>query len=326
MARLLADRLPRLLAARPLLASLALILAIGLFWGGNWPAVRFILRDLPPFTLRAIGFTTGALVLLGWARWRGLPLRVTGREWPWLAVTGLFTILGFNLATAFAQLRMPTSQAAIIAFTMPCWALLMAWGLLGESVRPRQWLGLATGQLGLVVLLGPAALAARTEDLVGPVIVLGAALSWALGTVLIKRRGHWESHPVVITGWQFAICAAPMIGLAAWWESPPPPGDWLGTTWLALGYHLVFSICLAQMLWFRNVNRLTLGQSTISTLIIPVVGVLSASLLLGEPLTLQVVIALLLILAAIAIVMLGRRRLDPDPSPIDRDEIPSDHT
>ncbi|MDI5890690.1 DMT family transporter [Halomonas rhizosphaerae] len=319
MARFLPDRLPLALTPRPMLGTLALILAIGLFWGGNWPAVRFILRDLPPFTLRAIGFSAGALVLLGWARWRGLPLRVGGREWPWLAVTGLFTILGFNLATAFGQLRMPTSQAAIIAFTMPCWALLMAWGLLGDRISTRQWLGLATGQLGLIVLLGPAALAARTEDLIGPVIMLGAALSWALGTVLIKRRGHWESHPVVITGWQFALCAAPMIGLAAWRESPPPPGDWLDTTWLALGYHLVFSICLAQMLWFRNVNRLTVGESTTSTLLIPVVGVGSASLLLGEPLTPQVVVALLLILGAIAVVLLGRRRLDPAPRLTDRD-------
>ncbi|MEQ6918158.1 DMT family transporter [Halomonas aquatica] len=307
MAHLPVHRLRLAMAARPALGTLALILAIGVFWGGNWPAVRFILRDLPPFTLRAIGFTAGALMLLGWARWRGLSWRVGAREWPWLVVTGLFTILGFNLGTAFAQLRMPTSQAAIIAFTMPCWALLLGWGLLGERVRPRQWLGLTTGQLGLVVLLGPAALAARGEDLVGPVIVLGAAVSWAMGTVLIKRRGPWESHAVVITGWQFAVCAVPMVVLMLWRESPPSPTDWHGATWLALGYHLVFSICLAQMLWFRNVNRLTLGESTISTLIIPVIGVGSASLLLGEPLTLQVVVALLLILGAIAIVMLGRR-------------------
>lgn len=302
-----AERARLAVADRPALATLALIAAIGLFWGGNWPAVRFILRDLPPFTLRAIGFTAGALMLLGGARWRGLPLRIGAREWPWLAVTGLFTILGFNLGTAFAQLRMPTSQAAIIAFTMPCWALLMGWGVLGDRPRPRQWLGLATGQLGLAVLLAPAALAARGEDLVGPLIMLGAALSWALGTVLIKRRGHWEGHPVVITGWQFALCAVPMVALMLGRESPPPPTVWHGATWLALSYHLLFSICVAQMLWFRHVNRLTLGEATVSTLIIPVIGVGSAGLLLGEPLTPRVLTALLLTLAAIAIVMLGRR-------------------
>ena len=137
--------------------------------------------------------------------------------------------------------------------------------------------------------------------------MLGAALSWALGTVLIKKRGIWESHAVVITGWQLAICALPMIGMMIAWESPPPPTGWQASTWLALGYHLLFSITLAQMLWFMNVNRLSVAQATISTLVIPTVGVSSAILLLGESLSARVFIALLLTLAAVAIVMLKRR-------------------
>lgn len=305
--RLLAQRLRRTTEARPLLGSAALIAAIGLFWGGNWPAVRFILMDLPPFTLRAIGFSGGALMLLAWARWRRLPLGVAADEWPWLIATGVFTILGFNLATAFAQLNMPTSRAAIIAFTMPCWALLLGWWLLGQRITGRQWLGLACGQAGLLVLLGPAALAADRQELVGPLLALGAALSWALGTVLIKKRGKWQAHPAVITGWQFAICALPMIVMMVARESPPPTTAWQASTWLALGYHLLFSIGLAQMLWFMNVNRLTIAQATISTLIIPTVGVTSAILLLGEPFGATVFLALLLTLAAVAIVMLNRR-------------------
>lgn len=302
----LIGRLQQRLQAPGLSAAL-LVAAIGLFWGGNWPAVRFVLMDLPPFTLRALGFGVGALMLLGWALLRRLRLRVAPREWPWLVVTGLFTILGFNVGTAFAQLNMPTSQATIIAFTMPCWAMLMAVGLLRERVTLRQWSGLGLGQLGLLILLGPAAWHAGLEGLRGPLFVLAAALSWALGTVLTKRRGLWEAHPVVITGWQFAACALPMLLLALWKDSPPSPATWRDTTWLGLGYHLVFSICLAQMLWFRNVNRLTIAQSTVSTLIIPVVGVSSAVLLLGEPFTPQVAIALVLTLAAVAIVMTQRK-------------------
>lgn len=288
------------------LSSLALIVTIGLFWGGNWPAVRFILADVPPFTLRSIGFTTGALLLLGWARFRRLPLRVSRQEWPWLAVTGFFTILGFNLATAFGQLHMPTSQAAIIAFSMPCWALLLGWLLLGQRITQRQWLGLACGQAGLLVLLGPSALQGGSQGLIGPVIMLGAALSWALGTVLIKRRGGWESHAVVVTGWQFVLCAIPMIFMMIALEPIPRPATWQTSTWLALGYHLLFSITLAQMLWFMNVNRLSISQATISTLIIPTVGVSSAIILLGEPLSPKVFVALLLTLTAVAIVMLKR--------------------
>ncbi len=287
--------------------TLLLILAIGLFWGGNWPAVRFSLMDIPPFTLRAIGFVTGAVMLLGWAWLKGWPLAIAPGERLWLAVTGGFTILGFNVGTAFGQLHMPTSQAAIIAFTMPCWALLLAIGLLGERVSPRQWLGLGLGQTGLLVLLGPAAWHAGLAGLAGPAFVLGAALSWALGTVLTKRRGTWQGHAVVITGWQFALCALPMIVLASLFESPGTPAAWQVSTWFGLGYHLVFAICLAQMLWFRNVNRLNVAQSTISTLLFPVVGVLRAVLLLCEALSPRLLVALGLILAAVASVMTPRR-------------------
>lgn len=290
-----------------LLGSAALIAAIGLFWGGNWPAVRFILMELPPFTLRAIGFSAGALMLLAWACLRRLPLQVPASEWPWLIVTGAFTILGFNLATAFGQLHMPTSQAAIIAFSMPCWALLLAWWILGQRITRGQWLGLACGQTGLLTLLGPTALASGSQGLAGPMIMLGAALSWALGTVLIKRRGVWQSHVVVITGWQLAFCALPMLLMMVWRESPPHPATWQSSTWWALGYHLLFSVTTAQILWFLNVNRLSVGQATLSTLIIPSVGVSSAILLLGEPFTPRIVIALMLTLVAVAIVMLNRR-------------------
>jgi drug/metabolite transporter (DMT)-like permease len=292
-------------AASPDLARLALVLAIGLFWGGNWTAVKLSLQQIPPLTLRAVGFSTGAVVLLLFARWRGLGLRVPVAERPWLVSAGLLNILGFNLCTAFAQLMMPTSRAAIIAFTMPVWATLLSIPVLGDRVHARQWLGLALGLSGLLVLLGPEALAADGGSLLGPALVLLGALSWALGTVVTKRRGHWHSHTVVVTGWQYVVSAAPMVVLALILEERPAALTL--TTTLALGYHLVFAICLAQMLWFVIVTRLSVGQATIGTFVIPVVGVGSAVAILGDPLTLRLVAALLLTLGAVACVMLQRR-------------------
>lgn len=268
--------------------------------------LRRALVQVPPLTLRAIGFTTGAVVLLLWARVRGLRLRVPVEEIPWLAATGVLNILLFNLGTVFAQLMMPTSRAAIIAFTMPVWATLLAAPLLGERPGWRQMTGLAFGMAGLVVLLGPEAVSGDGDSLLGPALVLGSAVSWALGTVLMKRRGVWRTHVVVVTGWQYALAAAPMVVLAMGAEAPPAPMEWTARTWLALGYHLVFSICLAQILWFVIVKRLTVGQAVVGTLIIPVVGVAGSVLLLGDPLTVRLVTALALIVSAVAFVMLCR--------------------
>jgi drug/metabolite transporter (DMT)-like permease len=288
-------------------AKVALILLIGLFWGGNWPAVKTVLFEVPPVTLRAVGFTTGAVVLLAWARARGLALRVPAGEVPWLAATGLLNILAFNLCTAFAQLMMPTSRAAIIAFTMPVWATLLAIPLLGERPGMRQAIGLALGMAGMVVLLGPEALRGGGDRLLGPFLVLVAAVSWALGTVLMKRRGRWASHVVVVTGWQYALAALPMVALAAALDDAPTPGSWHLPTWIGLGYHLVFAICIAQMLWFVIVARLTVGQATVATLIIPVVGVSGSILILGDPLTVRVLAALVLVVSSVAFVMVRRR-------------------
>ncbi len=280
----------------------ALIAVIGLFWGLNWPAVKTILTQMPPLSLRAIGFTAGALLMLGAARLSGRRLRVDRAEIPSLVGAGLCNVLVFNLCTAFAQTAMATSQAAIIAFTMPVWATLLAISLLGERPGPRQIAGLACGVAGLLVLLGPEALSAPPAALFGPALMLVAAVSWALGTIVMKRR-VWRAHPTVITGWQYAFCAVPMIAAAALAEHRPALADLHTAVWIGFAWHIVCSICVAQALWYVTVRRLTVGEAAVSTLLIPVIGVGGAVVILGDPVTPRLAVALVLILTAVACVL-----------------------
>ncbi|SMH34751.1 DMT family transporter [Azospirillum agricola] len=283
----------------------ALIAMVALFWGLNWPAVKTILSQVPPFSLRAIGFTAGAVLLLGLARLSGHRLRVDRDELPALVAAGLCNVLVFNLCTAFAQTMMVTSQAAIIAFTMPVWATLMAIPILGERPGPRQIAGLLCGLSGLFVLLGPEALSAPPKALLGPALMLVAALAWALGTILMKRR-VWRAHPTVITGWQYVVCALPMI-LAALTESRPALAEIHGAVWAGFAWHLICSLCAAQALWYVTVRRLTVGEAAVSTLLIPIVGVSGAVVILGDPVTPRLAVALALILAAVACVLGARK-------------------
>ncbi|WP_434621095.1 DMT family transporter [Azospirillum sp. B2RO_4] len=278
-----------------------LIAVISLFWGLNWPAVKTILTQVPIFSLRAIGFTAGAVLLLGAARLAGHRLRVERAEWPALAAAGLCNVLVFNLCTALGQSLMATSQAAIVAFTMPVWATLLAIPLLGERPGPRQIVGLACGLSGLLVLLGPAALSAPPSALAGPAVMLVAAVAWALGTIVMKRR-VWRTHPMVITGWQYVLCAPPMILLAAT-ETRPALAEIHPEVWVGFAWHIFCSLCAAQALWYVTVRRLTVGEAAVSTLLIPVVGVSGAVLLLGDPVTARLAAALVLILAAVACVL-----------------------
>lgn len=283
-----------------------LIVAISLFWGLNWPAVKTILSQVPPLGLRAAGFTAGALLMLGAARLIGLRLAVDRAERPALLLAGLCNVLIFNLCTAFAQTMMATSQAAIIAFTMPVWATLLAIPLLGERPGPRQIAGLVCGLAGLAVLLGPEALSAPPAALLGPALMLVAAVSWAVGTIVMKGR-VWRAHPAVIAGWQYAACALPMIAATLLLESRPALADLRGVVWLGLTWHVVCSICLAQALWYVTVRRLSVGEAAVSTLLIPVVGVSGAVVLLGDPLTPRLAVALVLILTAVGCVLGGKK-------------------
>ncbi|WP_207460825.1 DMT family transporter [Azospirillum sp. SYSU D00513] len=289
-------------AGGSVLVKYLLIAAVSLFWGMNWPAVKIILTQVPPLSLRALGFTAGAVLMLGMAWAAGLRLRVPAAERPALLAAGLCNVLAFNLCTAFGQQLMATSQAAIIAFTMPVWATLLSIPLLGDRPGVRQWIGLACGMAGLLVLLGPGALSAPPAQLLGPAIMLTAAISWALGTIVMKRRS-WTTHPMVITGWQYAACALPMLVLAPMLENPPALEGLELRTMLALGWHLLFSLCLAQTLWYVTVRRLRVAEAAVSTLLIPVVGVSGAVLILGDAVTPQLAAALLLILAAVAFVL-----------------------
>ncbi len=272
------DRSPNLAPAGAGRAR-ASLLAVGLLWGLNWPSVRLALQDLSPWAVRTVGLGCGALALFALARLRGRSVRVAGgRARLHVAVAGLLTVAGFNLCSAFAQLGTSTGRAAICAYTMPVWTILLARPVLGERLdRPRA-LALASGIAGLAVLLWPL-LAARGLPL-GVLFALGAALSWAAGTVY-QKWARIEADPLALAAWQLATGAVvAAVGLL------------LSGTFLVAGPHLVpllalaftalFGTALGYLLWFGAVARLPAGTAGLGSLLAPVVGVTGSTLLLGE--------------------------------------------
>ena len=108
--------------------------ALALFWGLNWPAVKIVLSICPPFTLRLLGLGSGALLLLALARAKRLPLLPPRDAWLGIVVGGILAVAVFNLAVAWAQLSTSTSRAAVLTFTMPMMSALLAWAVLGERL------------------------------------------------------------------------------------------------------------------------------------------------------------------------------------------------
>lgn len=286
------------------------ILLVALCWGLNWPAVRTALNEIPPWTLRAIGMGSGALFLFALARLTGKRCRLARGEWLPVLGSGFLSITAFNLLLSFAQLAAPTSRAVIVTFTMPIWTIIFARPVLGERLDRRRWTGLAAGSLGLACLGWP--LVQSGSFGYGLVLALLAGMSWALGTVVIKRFPV-AAPPITMTLWQLVAGALVAAAGAALFEpqllrAGLDPAGWHASTWVGLGYHIVFSQALAFLLWYWLLARMPAGTVALALLLVPAIGVVSSVLLLAERPTLADMLGLVLMTTAAAAVMLPARQ------------------
>lgn len=264
--------------AAPALKTALIPFALALAWGLNWPVIKILLATVPPFTLRAIGLAAAALVLGGLAVLQRRPLVPPRATWPGIAVSGLLAVAAFNLCTAFAQLTTSTSRAAVLTYTMPMISAALAWALLGERPGRRGALALVCGSLGIGLLAWPVfANGAAGWGLVFPLL---AASAWAVATVVTKRAPPVQDR-VVATAWQLVLGAG-VAAIALAFVGEPWPAHWPALTLAAFAYHVVIAMAWAYVLWFRMLDEVSATVSSLTTLAVPVVGVLGAMAWVGD--------------------------------------------
>ena len=284
-------------------------------WGLNWPAVKIMLSVLAPFSARGLGLGLGVLLLIALALWRRLPLWPQPAAWPAILSGGLLTVAAFNICTAFAQLATSTSRAAVLTFTMPMMSAALAWWLLGERPGRRGALALALGGAGVAVLAAPVlqGLASSLPHASGWGLLfpLGAALAWALGTVATKR---WPppGERIVITAWQLAMGSAIAVA-AALATGERLPAVWPPRVLAALAWHVLIATAVAYVLWYRLLASASATVSSLTTLAVPVVGVLGAMALVGERPSGADWLGFALVLggAALVVLQVGRPAVSP---------------
>ncbi len=271
-----------------------------LFWGFNWPAVKIVLDAVGPWTLRAGGLAIGACLLALTTRLSGVSLAIPREHWRHVVIAGFLGVAGFNVCAVFAQLAMPTSRAAILTFTMPLWAALFGWMFLDEKIDRVRAAALLTGAAGLLILSVPfwPAIAAGGVPF-GLLYVLGAAVTWAMGTVYLKKFPV-AAPPLTVTTWQVAVAAvACTIGLALF-ETPRMD---LSSPQVAaaFAYHVALPQSLSYALWFSLLRSVPATTASLGTLLIPIFGVIGAILLLGDwPTPLDLAGFALILIAVIA--------------------------
>jgi drug/metabolite transporter (DMT)-like permease len=277
--------------------GLTCVVFTALGWGLNWPATKFLLTTCPPLSARGVSGLVAAAILFVVAACLGESLAVPRPLWGRLGVAALLNVSAWMGLTTASLVWLPAGQAATLAYTMPVWAALLAWPLLGERPTPRQVGATVVGLAGVVILVGGTILELDSGRLPGVAVALSAAGLFAFGTVLSKRL-PLPLPRVALTAWQVSLGCVPLLIAGLLFEHAnfaalPLIG------WLALGYTAFISMGACYLLWFAAVRRLKASRAAIGTLLTPVIGVAASSIALGDILTIAQLLSLGLVVAGI---------------------------
>jgi drug/metabolite transporter (DMT)-like permease len=286
--------------------GLILLAALTFFWGINWPAMKTAVTEIPVFSFRAITVIVGATGLMLIARLSGQRIMLVRSELKPLLIVSLINVTGWQLLSAYGIANMEAGRAAIIAYTMPVWTAVLAVPILREKLTPRVLAALVLGMAGVGALLLPARAYIAGAPL-GIIFMAGAGFVWAAGTVSLKAV-RWGLSTTALAGWQMLIGGVPVVIGAFLLDRGFDPTMVSMDAWLACGYAVLIPTVFCHWAWYRVVSIYPASISALGTLLIPVVGVLSSTLALGEPIGWDVIAALVLVGGAITLIALPPMR------------------
>lgn len=290
--------------------GLMLLVGLTLAWGLNWPFLKIATSEIPVMQFRAVSTGIAAIAMLSIARMSGQAMAVPRHHWGPLVAAALFNITSWHVMVAYAVTLMHSSgQTAIVAFTMPVWASILAIFILKERMTLRRAVALAGGMLA-VLLLTWRDLANIGDHLWGVGLALFGAINWSIGTV-IQKRVRWTIPSIPLAGWQMAIGVVPIIVIACF----AGPFVWHKASWAAWGsaiYLTGIAMIFAYYAWFRIVTIFPASVAAIGTLLVPVVGLISGALILNETIGWREMVALVLAVASVGLVVFEKpRRASP---------------
>ena len=291
--------------------QLALLAGLTLVWGLNWPIMKFGVTQFPPLSFRALSMWIGLPVLWLAVRALGQPLRIARRDWPELAKLTITNMVVWHVLAIVSVQALSSGRAAILGYTMPVFSALWGMALFGQRLAARQLAGVAAAAIGVALLLWHELGRMSGKPWAAGGMLLSAAV-WALGTQQL-RRTRMEAPTLAIVFWMTTLTTLVMTVLAAAleherWHAPAPG------VWAAIVFNAVLIFGFAQPVWLYLARALPPVASTLSVMLIPVLGTLSGAWWLNEQLHWQDFAAIVLMLAAIASVLLPSRAARPAQS------------
>jgi drug/metabolite transporter (DMT)-like permease len=289
--------------------------AIYVLWGASFLAIKVVVAVVPPFLAAGIRFLSAGAMLLLFSFWRKQP-QPEGPEWRNLLLLAGILFIGDYALLFWAEQRLASGLAAVLAATIPTQVYLLEWLWLRRvRISPTAALGLALGLGGVAALVLPSSLLkARAEvNLYAPVALL-AATCWAVGTVLSTRLALPKARQVN-AGWQMTLGGTLLLALSA------GAGEWrrLSTAsltprvWLSMAYLIVFASLAAFSAYIYLLAHAPARRVASYAYVNPIIALLLGSWLGGESISPRQGIACAVVIAGVLATLLGREGASQQP-------------
>jgi drug/metabolite transporter (DMT)-like permease len=271
-------------------------------WAGNWPLMKLALGQVPPLVfvlLRLIGSL--ALIAPGLVVTRQPLLPVRGERWS-LFWVGQLQVAGFLICSIIGLAIVPAGRAIVLAYTMPLWAIPIGLFLWTEPLGRGPLIGAAIGFAGLVLFMNPGLVDwGNGRVLAGNILLLAAAILWALGSCLYRRQA-WRSPFWVQTFWQLAVSIVPVAAIVL--ISPAAgPEYWSPGLIAILAYNCTVTTALGYFLWGKVLSTMPAATAGQVMTLTPIGGFLLSALIFGGTVTADIVLSVILIVGGIFVTL-----------------------
>ncbi len=255
-------------------------------WGSTFVVTKEIITELPPFTLAFARVAIGALVLapFAWMRYR----RGTKLPWGPLAALGLIGVAFYYLAFNVALTYTSAVQGALVQSSIPAVTALIAVLWLRERATLIRWLGIALSIGGVLIVFSGSAANGTNATLLGNLLMFATVVAWGVYTSLAKRVAAFDA--VVVTACITAIGAVMLAPIAAYELAGHGWPTLSGTGWAGLIYLGTMASGAAYMLYNDALKHMDASHVGAYTNLIPIVGVITGVVVLGETLTVKAII------------------------------------
>ncbi|OHV88101.1 DMT family transporter [Mesorhizobium sp. ORS 3428] len=290
------------------ITAAAIMVGLTLSWGLNYVAAKLSYAGYDPVFVSIARAILGGLCVFGWCRLRGIKLF----EADGTLIAGIVAGLLFGAEFLFLYIGLEYTTVArntLLVNTMPFWVLVGGHFLLGERINARKLGGLVLAFCGLVAVFSDGLTAGREVTLTGDLLSLGAGILWALTSIVIKRSklAHTRAEKLLL----YQLAGAAVVGVLAMPFAGPPIREVAALPTLALLFQSFYIVAFTYVLWFWLLTRYPAAGLSSFAFLSPVFGVLCGAVLLGEPLTIRIFLALGLIAAGLIIVNRPARKQLP---------------